>query len=63
MSRARELMFIYTIEFIPLKQIEIHITCFAEFHSRYKYLLVKIDIFSKLVSLIPLARPDEALDL
>ena len=46
-------------EFEPLEQIVVDVTYFAEYLAKYKYLLVIIDWFSKLVRLVPLVRQYE----
>ena len=43
-------------EFGPLEQIVVDVAHFEEFQAKYKYLLVIIDRFSKLVRLVPLIR-------
>ena len=46
-------------EFGPLEQIVVDVAYFDELQAKYKYLLVIIDRFSKLVRLVPLIRQDE----
>ena len=57
-GRTKELL-IPREDFGLLEQMIIDVAYFSEFKSRYKYLLVMIDRFSKLVSLVPLTKQDE----
>jgi Integrase core domain len=52
-------VFIPREEFGPLEQVVMDIAYFADENVKHKYLLVLIDRFSKLVSLIPMVRQDE----
>ena len=56
-GRTKELM-IPREEFGPLEKIVVDVAYFAEFQAKYKYLLVIIDRFSKLMRLVPLIRQD-----